>query len=184
MNKKADLVFRVGLDSDSAIISAFDEKDETLLLWHCGPAAARYCERNGYKLGCNYSGMAHEPNKGITARCGVARDMIFDDMPVTVMRFSGECDKILNMGGELMLPDKFSFCGSRGWCGNLTFNGEKIGEGENCHIAYEFDIKKYLEESYSIFDDKGKMVVAHDFQDGEHCGELDIDHLKYIVLGK
>lgn len=34
------------------------------------------------------------------------------------------------------------------------------------------------------FDEKGKMVVAHDFQDGEHCGELDIDHLKYIVLGK
>lgn len=28
----------------------------------------------------------------------------------------------------------------------LFLNDEKIGEGENCHIAYEFDIKKYLKE--------------------------------------
>ena len=108
-------------------LSAFDEKDETILLWHCGPAAKRYCEKNGYKLGCNYSGMAHEPGKGVTARCGVARDMIFDENPISIMRLSGECDKFLQMGGEFMLRDKFSFNGSRGWCGNLTFNGEKIG---------------------------------------------------------
>ena len=29
---------------------------------------------------------------------------------------------------------------------SLFINGEKIGEGENCHKAYEFDIKKYLKE--------------------------------------
>ena len=107
-------------------LSAFDEKDDTVLLWHCGPAAARYCQKNGYKLGCNYSGMAHEPGKGVTARCGVAREMIFDENPFSVMRFSGECDKMFNMGGEFMLRDKPSFHGSRGWCGNLTLNGEKI----------------------------------------------------------
>ena len=28
----------------------------------------------------------------------------------------------------------------------LYLNGEKIGEGENCHLAYEFDVKKYLKE--------------------------------------
>jgi hypothetical protein len=43
------------------------------------------------------------------------------------MRLSGECDKFLQMGGEFMLRDKFSFAGSRGWCGNLSLNGEKIG---------------------------------------------------------
>lgn len=107
-------------------MSAFDEKDNTVLLWHCGPAAARYCEKNGYKLGCNYSGMAHEPGKGVTARCGVARDMIFDDNPISVMRLSGECDKFFHLNGEFMLRDKPSFHGSRGWCGNLKLNGEDI----------------------------------------------------------
>ncbi len=108
-------------------LSAFDEKDETVLLWHCGPAAARYCEQNGYRLGCNYSGGAHEPGKGVTSRLGVTRDMVFDENPITVMRLSGECDKMFHMGGEFMLRDKPSFHGSRGWCGNLTLNGEKIG---------------------------------------------------------
>ena len=107
-------------------MGAFDESDDTVLLWHCGPAAAYYCKNNGYQLGCNYSGMAHEPNKGVTARCGIARDMVFDDMPITVMRLSGECDKIFQMGGEFMLSNKFSFHGSRGWCGHLTLNGERI----------------------------------------------------------
>lgn len=108
-------------------LSAFDEQDESVLLWHCGPAAARYCEKNGYKLGCNYSGMAHEPNKGLTARCGVARDMVFDANPISVMRLTGECDKLFQMGGHFQEPGKFSFHGSRGWCGDLTFNGEAIG---------------------------------------------------------
>lgn len=107
-------------------MGAYDEADNTVLYWHCGPAASYYCKNNGYKLGCNYSGMAHEINKGITARCGVARDMIFDNMPVSVMRLSGECDKILISGGDFMKPEKFSPHGSRGWCGNLTLNGENV----------------------------------------------------------
>lgn len=108
-------------------MSAFDEKDESVLLWHCGPAAARYCQKGGYKLGCNYSGMAHEPGKGLTARCGVARDMVFDANPVSVMRLTGECDRVFQMGGRFQEPGKFSFHGSRGWCEQLTFNGEPIG---------------------------------------------------------
>lgn len=108
-------------------MSAFDEADESVLLWHCGPAAARYCKENGYKLGCNYSGMAHEPGKGVTARCGVARDMVFDANPVSVMRLTGECDKLFQMGGRFQQPGKPSFHGSRGWCDHLTFNGEAIG---------------------------------------------------------
>ena len=108
-------------------LSAFDESDDTVLLWHCGPAAARYCRESGYRLGCNYSGMAHEPGKGVTARCGVARDMVFDEMPVSVMRLTGECDKYFQMGGRFAYRDKPSFHGSRGWCGDLTFNGENIG---------------------------------------------------------
>ena len=108
-------------------MSAFDEQDETVLLWHCGPASSAYCRQQGYKLGCNYSGMAHEPNKGLTARCGVARDMVFDENPISVMRLTGECDRLFQMGGSFVSPEKFSFHGSRGWCGDLTFNGEKIG---------------------------------------------------------
>lgn len=107
-------------------LSAFDESDNSILLWHCGPAASQYCEKSGYRLGCNYSGMAHEPGKGVTARCGVVRDMVFDDNPFSVMRLTGECDKYFQMGGRFAFHDKPSFHGSRGWCTDLSLNGEAV----------------------------------------------------------
>lgn len=108
-------------------LSAFDEEDESVLLWHCGPAASRYCRGGGYRLGCNYSGMAHEPGKGVTARCGVVRDMVFDEGPFSAMRLTGECDRLFQMGGWFMPAGKPSFHGSRGWCHRLTYAGEAIG---------------------------------------------------------
>ncbi|MBQ1243001.1 MAG: hypothetical protein IIX98_01365, partial [Clostridia bacterium] len=32
----------------------------------------------------------------------------------------------------------------------LYLNGEKFGEAENCHLAYEYDIKKYLKEGENV----------------------------------
>lgn len=104
--------------------SAFDEKDNSILLWHCGPASKKYCKKNGYSLGENYSGMAHEPGK-ITG-CGVARDMVFDPMPATVFRFSGDMEKYIQVGGNFIGNVKDSFCGSRGWLKNITMNNEDI----------------------------------------------------------
>ncbi len=107
-------------------LGAFDPADDSLLLWHCGPAAAHFCRRNGYKLSVNYHGMAHEPGKGVTSCSGVTRDMVFDENDVTVMRFSGECDKLMQMGGRFMGDKKTSFYGSRGWMDALTLNGEPV----------------------------------------------------------
>lgn len=104
--------------------SAFDETDESVLLWHCGPATKKFCQKNGYTLGENYSGMAHE--KGKINGVGVARDMEFDETEATVFRFSGDMEKYLNLGGKFMGKGKPSFCGSRGWLGGLKMNGEKI----------------------------------------------------------
>ena len=42
------------------------------------------------------------PGKGVTSCSGVTRDMVFDENDVTVMRFSGECDRLLQMGGRFM----------------------------------------------------------------------------------
>ena len=107
-------------------MGAFDVNDDSVLLWHCGPAASHFCKQCGYKLSVNYHGMAHEPGKGITSCSGVTRDMVFDESDVTVMRLSGECDKMLIAGGRFMGNAKVSFNGSRGWMNRLTWNGESI----------------------------------------------------------
>ncbi|MGM9682299.1 MAG: hypothetical protein ACI3XQ_01745 [Eubacteriales bacterium] len=107
-------------------MSAFDEKDDTVLLWHCGPAASDFCRCSGYKLSVNYHGMAHIPGKGVTSCSGVTRDMVFDENDATVFRISGECDESLSFGGHFVGDAKESFYGSRGWLGDLKLNDNDI----------------------------------------------------------
>ena len=104
-------------------MSAFDEKDNSVLMWHCGPAASHYCNAQGYALSGNYSGKAHIPNQPPIC-CGVARDMVFKAQDVTIGHLAGECDQLLIAGGRFMDREKPSFFGSRGWLEKL-FIGEK-----------------------------------------------------------
>ena len=64
---------------------------------------------------------------------------------------------------------------------------KKMGE-DMCSKKEIFEIgKKISAGCHKItylagFDKKGKIKVAYDFQDGDFCGELSLEHLKYIVL--
>ena len=105
-------------------LSAFDQKDDTVLLWHCGPAAKNFCCKDGYGLGLNYSGKAH--GETITGT-GCARDMVFAPDRVTIGRLSAELDSMFVAGGQLLDPSKkTSIAGSRGWMGDIQLAGEDI----------------------------------------------------------
>lgn len=106
-------------------LSAFDRKDDTVLMWHCGPASSRFCSDKGYTLGVNYHGMAHTEGCEEPNCCGVTRDMVFAPHDVTIARFTGECDKMFVAQGKFTTGKK-SFHGSRGWLGQLKLNGENI----------------------------------------------------------
>ena len=104
-------------------LTKFDESDESVLMWHCGPAASRFGKK--YTLGCNFSGTDHikgQPPVGL----GVARDLVFDPMPATAFRITGECDKYFLLTGEFMGDVKPSMTGSRGWMNKLKLNGKDI----------------------------------------------------------
>lgn len=106
-------------------LSAFDETDDSVLMWHCGPAASHYCNAQGYALSGNYSGKAHIPNQPPIC-CGVARDMIFKAQDVTIGHIAGECDQLLIAGGAFSDKDKPSYFGSRGWLENLTIGEKRV----------------------------------------------------------
>lgn len=108
-------------------MGAFDQADDTVLMWHCGPAASRFCRQNGYRLSVNYHGMAHEEGAKEPNCCGVTRDMVFDPGEVTIARISGEADELLVANGSFLGDTKPSFYGSRGWLGGLSLNGTPIG---------------------------------------------------------
>jgi L-fucose isomerase-like protein len=105
-------------------LSNVDESDDSVLMWHCGPASTRFGKK--YSLGVNYHGLPHiigeDPNC-----CGVVRDMVFDEMPATVFRLTGECDQYMLMEGQFIGESKKSFFGSRGWMDSLKLNGKSIG---------------------------------------------------------
>ncbi len=104
--------------------TAFDETDESIMLWHCGPSSKQFCRKNGYYLGENYSGMAHEPGK--ICGTGVARDMVFDPGKASVFRFGGDMECYLNLTGTFMGNGKDSNCGCRGWMNGLALNGRPV----------------------------------------------------------
>ena len=102
----------------------FDQKDETVLMWHCGPAPSCYA-KDGYTLAVNYNGKAHTADCPLNC-CGVTREMIFKPGRATIGRMAGECDQMFIAGGSFIDYDKPSYHGSRGWLGNLSFACEKI----------------------------------------------------------
>ncbi len=106
-------------------LSAVDPQDDTLLLWHCGPAAKAFADVRGYSLGVNYHGKAHTPGQAPNC-CGVTRDMVFGENTITIGRLAGECDTLLVSGGTFASPQKPSFFGSRGWLGSLQLNGQSL----------------------------------------------------------
>lgn len=105
--------------------SAFDEEDDSILLWHCGPASKKFCQKNGYRISHNFSGMAHE--EGLVLGTGIVRDMEFDAGKASVFRFSGDMESYINLTGDFIGDVKESNCGSRGWFKNLKLNGKDIG---------------------------------------------------------
>lgn len=113
-------------------LSAFDETDDTVLFWHCGPAAKRFARQNGYTLGVNYSGTPHAKGEDLmnASGSGVAREMEFDAGHATVARVSGEFDSFFLADGDFLGAGKPSWHGSRGWMSNLRIARKPVGAAE------------------------------------------------------
>jgi len=104
---------------------AYDTKDESILLWHCGPSPRQFC--NSYNLDLNYSGAPHEFGMSNPTGLGVTRDMVFKPGRATIFRLDAALDRNLIISGNFMDGKKKSVTGSRGWMGNLMLGDEKIG---------------------------------------------------------
>ena len=108
-------------------LSAMDENDNSIMMWHCGPAAKRFCEKKGYSYSLNYSGKDHEGRDlDHAVGTGITRDMVFDDDVYTIARLTGESNKMFLASGVMQDGSKASYNGSRGWLGQLKLNRKDI----------------------------------------------------------
>jgi len=99
-------------------LSGISEEDQTILMWHCGPSPECYADEKGACL--RYS--VQPTGDGEEKVLGLIADMVFKPQPVTVMRLTGEWDKILLLDGAIVPNQKCSPDGSRGWMGELRLN--------------------------------------------------------------
>jgi len=109
-------------------LSVFDEKDDTVMFWHCGPAARRYANKDGLKLEQHFI-MEDSTCKG-HERTGTIGEMVFKPQPATVMRPTKDCSRVFLLTGNFIDYEKPGYVGSKGWMGNLNMNGEKINARE------------------------------------------------------
>ena len=101
---------------------AFDENDNTVQLWHCGPA----CKKLANKSGAVLERLYEQEADGSVSRRNSINDMTFKPGDITVMRITGECDHTFLSTGTYGDNGKPGFTGSRGWLGELTLNTKPV----------------------------------------------------------
>jgi L-fucose isomerase-like protein len=131
----------------------FDDKDNSLLLWHCGSAPFEMANQRGVICEKHYFADYEETLK----KCGPVTDMIFSKNEVTVFRLTGDSESFYYFTGNFFDEEKKSFCGSRGWVNNLKLYNEPIDSIDLINtllvngLPHHFpivqkDVSKYLEE--------------------------------------
>lgn len=105
-------------------LSAFDENDESVLLWHCGVGCNNLAHNGKVWLEphCNPGPL---PGKGMVLAAPVA-EMVFARQKATVSRFTKDGEAMFLLSGEFKNPDKPSYDGSRGWLGSLKLNANPV----------------------------------------------------------
>lgn len=102
-------------------MASFDEADQTVLMWHCGPAPECYAGGCGASLTYSYQ----PTGTGAIKKIGLINDLVLKAQPVTFMRVTGEWDTMFLADGKT-LDGKDSPSGSRGWVGGLRLNRREI----------------------------------------------------------
>lgn len=102
--------------------SKFDEKDQSVLMWHCGSAPNCYADDAGVDLQGHY-----KPGSRVTCademRVAGVHDLYYKAQPVTVARLSQNGNKFFTFSGEFFEKTDRGFDGSRGWLGKLKNKG-------------------------------------------------------------
>lgn len=107
-------------------LSGFDEKDDTVFLWHCGVGSSYYAKNEEIFLEPHFNPGPYSQDNGWQIM-GPVSSMVFAPMEATVMRFTREGAGMLVMSGAFRDDGKKSHDGSRGWFGDLKLNGEDAG---------------------------------------------------------
>lgn len=95
----------------------FDEEDQRLYFWHCGPTAKWWANKNGISL---------EKHPSLKGNPGVLSRMSFKETETTIMRIIGEGDEAFVFNTNSIDDAKPKFEGASGWFGNIKIGEQKV----------------------------------------------------------
>ncbi|MGQ9623730.1 MAG: hypothetical protein ACUVTO_10000, partial [Candidatus Caldatribacteriaceae bacterium] len=110
-----------GCSSTLMDLVGLDSSDDTVLFWHCGPAAPSWAERGRvcYRPHCNIGrNLPQQPFEG----SGFVNDLVLKNQPITIMRLTRGGQRMFLAIGNSLGATKKSYDGSRGWVGNLKIS--------------------------------------------------------------
>ena len=103
----------------------FDMKDDSLLLWHCGPSAQWWANDKGMTY-CTHFNLGVRRPDGSFQKVGIVNDLIFKEQDVTIMRIVNDGTRMLLTTGRTIDQNKKSYDGSRGWLGEVRMINKKV----------------------------------------------------------
>ena len=168
------LILKILSEESPALMDlpAFDDKDDSLLLWHCGPAPFEMAGERGIICRNHYrADFAVEPE---FENLGPVADMIFPKSVMTVFRLTGESDYYYYLTGKIFNKEKKSWDGFRGWINDLKLYCNQISAIDFMNTIFENniphhfaivlkDVGKYIEEFTCWID--LKKVRRFDYKD-------------------
>jgi hypothetical protein len=95
-----------------------DEKDDSVLLWHCGPTAPALADDKGTRMQSLW--LFDQDQK---PPFGLHNDLVLKPGQATVMGFTPDFEQLLVLDGEID-NQKPSYMGSRGWYRNIKIGAE------------------------------------------------------------
>ena len=104
---------------------SFDESDETMQLWHCGPTAESFADASGIALSTICE---HTNREGTEERhLRYVHDMNIKAGAASLACFCNDFTKMFISGGTFIDYEKERFHGSAGWLGNMHINRKRVG---------------------------------------------------------
>lgn len=159
-----DRAFNKGVPASMVDLVSVDTGDNSLNIWHCGPAPGCMADRQGIRWDQHFNMGRYEDSKW--CGCGVVADMQFKSGVVTLNRICSNTNEMVVFTGEMF--DKEGYQGSSGWLRNFRMDGREMTVPELLSVLYNYRVDHHMSFGYGDntdafyeFANWKKLKIAH-----------------------
>lgn len=144
-----DRAFNGGAPASMVDLVSIDENDQSLNIWHCGPAPK--CMANPKGITWDHHFNMGEYRNGQWCGCGVVADLQFRSGEITLNRISSNSNEMIVFTAEVF--EKETYQGSSGWIRNFKMQGEAMEIRELLSTIYNYRVDHHMSFGYGNNED-------------------------------